>query len=195
MKSLLFILFSTILFILLDLFVTLISFALYRKSFSIDLIPNIFLLKDGFHDFVHSGLDFAILYIFRVLILIFCIILWCKKVLPNFSLLFFGINVFNWGFSLTKLLAFSEDTSQLSFFGIWMSIIWNILSYLAVWAIWSFVICSKFSIEAITRRLTSTSEDRENLIETDNSEEKKPIRLTTLAHIGRILYYCKVKIF
>uniref|UniRef100_A0A914CDG0 ABC transmembrane type-1 domain-containing protein n=1 Tax=Acrobeloides nanus TaxID=290746 RepID=A0A914CDG0_9BILA len=119
-----------------------------------------------------------------------------RKLFYRCSLFFFGLQIFNWGYSLTKLLAFSERPEQLSFFGIYLSLTWNVLAFILVWAIWHFLINSNVIELLINRRFTSQADDREQLITTDtenNDEDKETSRLTTFAHIAKILYYCRAQ--
>lgn len=203
MRPLFLLIFVPILFITLDSFLTIFSFGFYRNSFQFDasLIGQFISLKLGY-TFATSPLDFLLLLIFRSLLILtgLVVVLWTKRSTPSCSLFFFGVEIFNWGFTLTKLLAFSEGPSQLAFLGIWFSLVWNVISCVLLWVIWYMIFCSNAiaSFEAITRHFSTIDGDREQLIQPNNQTEaeeteKKQARLPTLAHIGKILYYCKAQ--
>jgi len=67
-----------------------------------------------------------------------------EEIFPKFLNFFLiGLQICNFSFSLIKLLAFSEVEKQLHFIGVWLSIIWNILSFICVHALYEFCLFRK----------------------------------------------------
>ncbi|VDO61504.1 unnamed protein product [Onchocerca flexuosa] len=172
----------------LDIAISVIAFGFYQTSFKF----NAQIIWDCVtfnvpYDFISSPVDFLIFAVFRLLVMLICIILkmngeqsWLEK---SFMPLL-GVFILNWIFSLIKLLAFSEKIEQFAYFGFWLNVIWNVLSAALIIVIWNFAFRTNTSWGY--RTLTS-SEARD----VTSSVEDKSNRSDTYRHILRLLEYCK----
>lgn len=198
MRSLFLLGLSILLFLVVDSVITICSFGFYASPFHFNssLIHD-FLFFDQPYSFLTSPFDFFVILSIRSLVLVVGFVLAARRVFHRCSLLFFGFQIFNWAFSFTKLLAFSENHGhQLAYVGIYFSLAWNLLAVAVVWAIWYFAINSAAVKGTSYRQSPTSAEDREQLISDEPEPETKqehPSRLTTIAHIGKILYYCKAQ--
>lgn len=128
-------------FVLLDALVTVGCLGFYHSDFTFDftiLCKNLFLIDK--YQFVTSPFDFVVLIIFRFAFLIVAnIALFINKAKKELLLLLLGAIICNASYSLVKLLAFSEIVEQLRYYGVWMSIGWNVISFSSLYALCSFL--------------------------------------------------------
>ncbi|KAH7693181.1 ABC transporter, partial [Aphelenchoides avenae] len=180
-----------------DVLLTTTFLGFYQSGFrfSSTLVHDKLFLAGGYH-FCSSALEFFVLAVFRALILITGIFvsLFVANV-PSLPLFFTGLSICNASFSLIKILAFSEESEQLAFAGVWLNMIWNCLSFVTLHALWHFVICAnRLSLAEFSHQSLSSqsSDDAEPLVNNNEStEEPKETRMSTLSHVLRLLTYCK----
>uniref|UniRef100_A0A1I7WTD5 ABC transmembrane type-1 domain-containing protein n=1 Tax=Heterorhabditis bacteriophora TaxID=37862 RepID=A0A1I7WTD5_HETBA len=193
-----------VLYILFDVIISILSLGFYSPSwvFSFDLIFKYLVFVEGYNIF-SNPFDFVALSLLRLIFLVGAVLLITFRYDGMARRLFmpmFGFSTFCYSFTLVKLLCFSEESTQLSFPGVWLSAIWSVISAVLFTLIWYFVIASNaFNYQ----RLVSISNHDENL---QSSETRSafhaedglsftPKRLSTLQHICALLYYCKLQWF
>ncbi|KAF7632331.1 hypothetical protein Mgra_00008256 [Meloidogyne graminicola] len=200
----------------LDLFFTILSLGFYNdeqpfSNFNISQINDYIMLKDGY-SFICSPFDFLVLLLLRSLLLFFIPLLlislpflqrinYSERIFSKFANYFLiGLQICNFSFSLIKLLAFSERDQQLYFLGVWLNIVWNIIGFVFLHALYEF--CLLHSISPQTN--FSTALPYQQLIDDSNTiiinngnignghEEgcNTQLRISTWEHIYCLLGYC-----
>ncbi|VDK73390.1 unnamed protein product [Onchocerca ochengi] len=172
----------------LDIVISVIAFGFYQTSFKFDAqIIWDYVTFNVPYDFISSPVDFLIFAVFRLLVMLICIILKMKNEqswLEKCFMPLLGVFILNWVFSLSKLLAFSEKIEQFAYFGFWLNVIWNVLAAALIIVIWKFAFRTNTSwgYHSLTsgeaRDVTSGVEDKSN-------------RFNTYRHVLRLLEYCK----
>uniref|UniRef100_A0A2K6VRW0 ABC-type antigen peptide transporter n=1 Tax=Onchocerca volvulus TaxID=6282 RepID=A0A2K6VRW0_ONCVO len=172
----------------LDIVISVIAFGFYQTSFKFDAqIIWDYVTFNVPYDFISSPVDFLIFAVFRLLVMLICIILKMKNEqswLEKCFMPLLGVFILNWVFSLSKLLAFSEKIEQFAYFGFWLNVTWNVLAAALIIVIWKFAFRTNTSwgYHSLTsgeaRDVTSGVEDKSN-------------RFNTYRHVLRLLEYCK----
>uniref|UniRef100_A0A914P3D7 ATP-binding cassette sub-family B member 9 n=1 Tax=Panagrolaimus davidi TaxID=227884 RepID=A0A914P3D7_9BILA len=217
MNKIILVLSATVIFVYFDLFISAAALGFYHSTlyFDFGLIKHYFLFKDGYYSFYKSPIDFILFSILRSVLLIIGICLFLKRGTPKWNLLFTGIELGIISFTFIKILAFSEYSEQLYFYGFWVSLLWNILASFMLCPIW-FGIFRSEKLQIHTASLWSQADQdgdtRRLLVEEDTvvgvenghgptvtsvpSEEKKEEdieaeRASTIKHMLNLLSYCK----
>uniref|UniRef100_A0A915CN35 Uncharacterized protein n=1 Tax=Ditylenchus dipsaci TaxID=166011 RepID=A0A915CN35_9BILA len=137
-----------LLYLFIDLLISITCLGYYQSSFSFNsttLISQL-TLERGYH-LTSSAIEFILLSGSRCLYLIATIICLMFHISTHhLNLVLLGVQICNLSFSLVKILAFSEFPEQLGYPGLWMSLVWNVASFLAVWCMWKFVLEPSFAI-------------------------------------------------
>jgi hypothetical protein len=103
--------------------------------FSPDVFHSKFLLSG--YSFISSPLDFEILAIIRSAALLAGIIyMWLKGRVTRLNYFFLGSGICNTSATLIKILAFSDLPDQLYYYGVWLNIVWNTLSFIIFYLLW-----------------------------------------------------------
>uniref|UniRef100_A0A914Z044 ATP-binding cassette sub-family B member 9 n=1 Tax=Panagrolaimus superbus TaxID=310955 RepID=A0A914Z044_9BILA len=202
MKEVILVLTATVIFVYFDVVVSTIALGLYKPSFqfSINLLEHYLFFKDGY-SFLTSPVDFVILSLFRTGILIIGVYYFLKKVTPKWNLFFVGIELTNISFTFLKILAFAEHPEQLGYFGFWLSLVWNEITFLALIPLWYGIYRSP-KLHRQTQELWTPSEDYTALTTvdgdlTDSSNTRISVvkmieeRISTFEHVIKLLDYCK----
>lgn len=133
--------------LLIDFIFSIGSFGFYDTSFGFNITifkNNLCFLTDGYY-FTKNGFDFLLFFVLRlVLIAISIYVLFKTNQTKTLSLFYFGFDICNASYSLTKILAFAEYPIQLSYYGIWMSISWNIIAQILIHLFYSRYLCNYF---------------------------------------------------
>ncbi|KAI1722691.1 ABC transporter [Ditylenchus destructor] len=127
-------------FILVDSLVSILCLGFYHPYFHFDanVLKSKLLLLDGY-DFTHSPIEFVALCIGRSLFLVMGVFLLLRQInTDHWSLVFLGVQICNLSLSLIKVLAFSEHAEQLTYYGVWMSLVWNVSSFFILHTLWKF---------------------------------------------------------
>uniref|UniRef100_A0A7E4VW94 ATP-binding cassette sub-family B member 9 n=1 Tax=Panagrellus redivivus TaxID=6233 RepID=A0A7E4VW94_PANRE len=208
MRSLLLVAVVSVVFIAIDVGVTLLSLGFYHAEgfhFNATALREQFFLQSPLRDysFLTSGFDFFVLALFRVCIIAAGLAFVVRARLPPAWVLFFtGIELTNMSYTFTKLLAFSEDANQLYYYGVWFSEVWNILAFAGILIVWQFVYRSKPLIESVELfyvHAGRNADDVESLIPNGDSpgntvtaveKPEEEDRLSTFKHVVRLLSYC-----
>lgn len=135
---------SLYIYMLLDVAVTNVAFGFYTDGWKFD--KNVFFDTITFskpYNFTTSPYEFQILSFIRqafCVIAVTAIILDKTEKVKNLLTLVVFNSVFTYSFSLVKFLAFAEVSEQLYFPGVWISVLWSILSGLIQILVWYFVL-------------------------------------------------------
>src|SRR6185312_11336191 len=100
MRLLFLLAFSILCFIVVDSVITLASFGFYTRSFfqfNSSCIAEFLSFEN--YDFLVSPVDFFFILLLRSLILIVGFVMAIRKLFYRCSLFFFGLQIFNWGYS------------------------------------------------------------------------------------------------
>lgn len=176
-----------IFYIILDTILSITFLGFYQKelAFNKKILNEQLFLKNGYN-FTSNGLDFVLLSLLRSIFIILCYISIVLRVNQQYSIIFLGLFICNCSFSLIKLLAFSETMNFLTFFGVWFSLIWNIISFGLIYLSWKWFFERK--IEVITNSLSSnTNSTYERL---NHTTELNTNKRSTFSHIVLLLRYC-----
>lgn len=189
----------SLLFVLFDFILSIGCFGFYHNSFGFNIttLNNNLFLFNGYY-FTKSGFDFVILAVLRFTCLMSTLVVLNKfGVIKKFSLIYLGSDICNTSFTITKILAFAENQIQLTYFGIWMSVIWTIVAQLLVHLFYSQFLCVKFTERRSSRNnydqlhnqsIESVSIQQNGDIE--NSTVDEPKRASTLTHVILLMKYC-----
>lgn len=205
MNKIILVLSATLIFVYFDLTISIASLGFYNSSFyfNFDLIKKHFLFHNGY-TFYTSPIDFVFLSSLRSILLIIGTLLFLKNRVPKWNLLFTGIELSVISFTFIKILAFSEYSEQLYFYGFWISLLWNVLASFMLFPIW-FGIYRSEKLQIHTNALWSQEEEEDStrLIEEDaivenggisstsKKEKEEDERVSTTKHMLNLLSYCK----
>uniref|UniRef100_A0A1I7T769 ABC transmembrane type-1 domain-containing protein n=1 Tax=Caenorhabditis tropicalis TaxID=1561998 RepID=A0A1I7T769_9PELO len=199
---------SLYLYIIFDVALTNLSFGYYAPGwkFDSDLFFKTVTFSQQYH-FTTSPYEFQILMFIRQVfsaIAVLLIILGKKETTKHLFLVVMFNAVFTYSFSLVKFLAFSENSEQLYYPGVWFSVVWAILSGFIQSAIWYFVLSSHpFDYHQLMNNSSNNDEvtnaetvhdNTADFISTDNVENGQSTdeaqRQSLTKVLARLFSYC-----
>ncbi|KAI6213965.1 hypothetical protein M3Y94_00213700 [Aphelenchoides besseyi] len=179
---------QTTLFIALDLSVCVFFLGLMHPQFDFSLktLEDQLLWRPHGFDLCRSAGEFVCLALIRmVLLVIGVILLQLQKSLIAFNHVVTSVFILSTSYSLLKILLYAEIDGQLTFWGVWLEILWTILASLLFFGLWTFRMRyqqSKYNVVNQNDATTSTpNEEAETL----------PVRLSTLRQIWNLLKYAR----
>uniref|UniRef100_A0A0N5AMH6 ATP-binding cassette sub-family B member 9 n=1 Tax=Syphacia muris TaxID=451379 RepID=A0A0N5AMH6_9BILA len=176
-----------------DILLTLIAFGLYSPDIKFNLgqvYEHVHWINYSYLSHPSEFLVFVCIRITIILIGIFLRLNCGGRYMHNLFLPILGFFIFTWTVTLIKLLAFAEYSTQLTYIGVWLSIVWNIAATALLFPLWYLVICSSFLIKydtVTTDILLQTSVETKSGVEQQSAIKN----LGTAEHVIKLLTYCR----
>ncbi|CAJ0575506.1 unnamed protein product, partial [Mesorhabditis spiculigera] len=183
-------------FAVVDAILSTLPLGLYHAGWSFDanLIYKYLFFIDGY-DFFTDPVDFAALSLVRIIVLVAGSFLWLFKkneLIRMLTMPVLGVAILCYSWVLVKLLALSENSEAIAWPGVWLSIVLTTLCSAGMVLIWYFVLAANHipyeRLVELAEGTTTASSTTANGAETTPEDPEK--RLSTLAHIKRLLAYC-----